>query len=74
MVDTPHDISSLEYTVEEQALIAKTGHDEDCEDAIYIGPHFVAVIDGATSKTERRWDGKTGGRIAAETSSDAPPR
>lgn len=56
----------LRYTVEEQACISKTRCDEDCEDALYLGPHFVAVIDGATSKTERRWDGKTGGRVAAE--------
>ncbi len=57
--------SPLHYILEEQALIAKTGRDEDCEDAIYVGPSFVAVIDGATSKTERRWDGETGGRAAA---------
>ena len=56
----------LRYTVEEQECISKTGRDEDSEDALYLGPHFVAVIDGATSKTERRWDGKTGGRVAAE--------
>src|SRR5579884_2688025 len=58
--------ASFRYEIEEQSLIAKTGNDEECEDALYIGPSFVAVIDGATSKTERRWDGKTGGRIAAE--------
>lgn len=60
-----HVITS-EYTLVEQALIAKTGNEETCEDALYIGPHFVAVIDGVTSKTQRRWEGKTGGRIAAE--------
>lgn len=57
---------TLEYSIVEQSLISKTGNEETCEDAIYIGPHFVAVIDGVTSKTQRRWDGKTGGRIAAE--------
>jgi glycerophosphoryl diester phosphodiesterase len=67
MLDTNHSLSPLQYTVEEQLLVSKTGHDEDCEDAIYTGPHFVAVIDGATSRTKRRWDGKTSGRIAAET-------
>lgn len=56
---------SLRYVVEEQSLIAKTGRDEDCEDALYIGPNFVAVIDGATSKTEHRWNGATGGTVAA---------
>jgi len=62
---------TLHYTVEEFALLPKTGKSEDCEDAIYIGPHFVAVIDGVTSKTARRWDGLTGGRIAASTLQEA---
>lgn len=56
---------AFSYTVEEQLLRAKTVNEEECEDALYLGPHFVAVIDGATSKTQRRWDGKTGGRMAA---------
>ena len=55
----------LQYTVEEQMLRSKTANEEDCEDAIYTGPHFVAVIDGATSKTQKRWHQKTGGKIAA---------
>ena len=55
----------------EQFLSAKNGHNETCEDAIYIGPSFAAIIDGATSKTDRRWNGKTGGRIAAETLKEA---
>ena len=71
MVDTNPDAllshqTPLRYTVEEQVCISKTGRDEDGEDALYLGPHFVAVIDGATSKTDRRWDSKTGGRVAAE--------
>jgi hypothetical protein len=55
----------LQYTLEEQFLCAKTSNEEKNEDAIYIGPHYVAVIDGATSKSQRRWFGKTGGRMAA---------
>lgn len=71
MVDTsdhtsPTQSQGLRYSVVEQALVSKTGQEETCEDTLYIGSHFVVVIDGATSKTERLWDGKTGGRIAAE--------
>lgn len=58
--------SLLNYELEELAHISKTGNDEDCEDAIYLGTSYVVVIDGATSKTERRWNGKTGGKLAAE--------
>ncbi|GHO61376.1 hypothetical protein KSC_002680 [Ktedonobacter sp. SOSP1-52] len=68
---TSTDVVPLQYMVKEQFLAAKTGIEEDCEDAIYIGPHFVAIIDGATSKTSRRWDGQTGGRVAATVIRDA---
>jgi hypothetical protein len=51
--------------VEEQFLISKTGRLDDCEDALYIGKHFVAVIDGATSNTTGRWNGETSGKVAA---------
>ena len=76
MVNTSDEIPPTEpniheYSIIEQTLISKTGHEETCEDAIYVGSHFVAVIDGATSKTERRWDGKTGGRVAAEVMKEA---
>ncbi len=33
----------------EYQLIAKTGRQETCEDAIVVTDHFVAVLDGATS-------------------------
>ena len=56
----------LKTVIEEQFLQSKTGILEDCEDKLYIGKHYIAVIDGATSKTQRRWQGETGGRIAAE--------
>jgi glycerophosphoryl diester phosphodiesterase len=58
--------SPIGITILESNLQAKTGHQEDCEDMIHISDHFIAVIDGATSKTNDRWNGKTGGRRAAE--------
>src|SRR5579883_433995 len=67
----PDTLAHSSYALIEQFLAAKSGREEDCEDAIYAGPNFVAVIDGATSKSERRWDGKTGGRIAAEIIKEA---
>lgn len=76
MVDTHPDAFTyqaqpLRYEVEEQSVISKTGNEEECEDAIYLGSSFVAVIDGATSKTERRWEDQTGGRKAALTLKEA---
>lgn len=53
----------------EQDVKSKAGHGQDhsdCEDLIHFSEDFVAVIDGYTSKTDRRWDGQTGGRAAAK--------
>lgn len=51
--------------IEERFLASKTGKAEDNEDAIHISDSFVAVIDGATSKTARLWQGRTSGQLAA---------
>jgi glycerophosphoryl diester phosphodiesterase len=67
----------LKAVIEEQFIQSKTGNLEDCEDTLHNGEHYVAVIDGATSKSERRWEGETGGRKAAAIISkafnDIPP-
>ena len=63
-----HQSASFPYNIEEQSLVGKTGNDEECEDAIYIGPSFVAVIDGATSKTDRQWDGRQAGELQPKRS------
>lgn len=47
-------------------LAAKDGHPQHCEDAISITDAFACVVDGATSKTPRRWGNKTGGQKAAQ--------
>lgn len=39
---------------------------EKCEDALFISEHFVAVIDGVTSKSDFTYNGKTTGKLAAE--------
>lgn len=50
----------------ERSLIAKTGHDEECEDGIVVTNAFAAVVDGATDKSGRRFDEMTGGRYAMQ--------
>ncbi len=62
---------ALHLIVEEQVLLSKTGRPEDCEDLIHVSDHFIAVIDGATSKTARRWSRETGGKTAAHIISQA---
>lgn len=45
---------------EENFLIGKDGHSLICGDAIYQSEHFMAVIDGATPKGTRLWEGEPG--------------
>ena len=51
----------------EQSIIPKTGKASDCEDGLVVTGDFAAVVDGATDKNGRRFDGLTGGRLAMET-------
>lgn len=37
-----------------------------CEDDIFISNDFVAVVDGATAKSDKKINGKTSGKIATE--------
>lgn len=45
----------------------KQPNQELCEDGLYTGDHYFAVIDGVTSKGSLVWPGqKTGGRFAKD--------
>ena len=61
-----HQSKHPEALIEEQFIQSKTGDPDDCEDALHINEHFIAVIDGATSKTARKWNGKTSGHTAVK--------
>lgn len=50
----------------EQFLQSKKGDESVCEDGIYTGRYFAAIVDGATSKGTRFYDGKTPGRLARD--------
>lgn len=49
----------------EQFICSKTGSQDDCEDLVYTGKDFIAVIDGVTSKSSKRYGGRTQGYLAA---------
>lgn len=55
----------------EKYINSKTGDIADCEDKIFISDDFIAVIDGATSKTDFKYKNKTPGALAAEIIANA---
>ncbi len=50
---------------------SKNGVPDGGEDRLVITDDFIAVIDGATSKSGEKFDGKTGGILAAEAVAQA---
>ncbi|MFD1037228.1 hypothetical protein ACFQ3N_02160 [Virgibacillus byunsanensis] len=55
----------------EQYIQSKTGDISLCEDTFYCNDHFAVVIDGATSVSDRLYEGKTPGQQAAEMIKEA---
>jgi len=49
----------------ERSVVGKCGG-RDCEDLVVLTGDFAAVIDGATDETGARFDGRSGGRFAAD--------
>lgn len=65
----------MDITIIEQSCISKYQDETRCEDGLYIGPHYLAVVDGVTSKGAMTWPGdRTGGRFARDILIDAMDR
>lgn len=50
----------------ESFVEGKFGDLEKCEDAIIVTDNYAGVIDGASSKVDMLFDGKTSGKVASE--------
>ena len=48
----------------EQFIEGKKQNPSLCEDGLFINDHFIAVVDGVTSKSDALFDNKAGGRAA----------
>lgn len=57
---------NMNFEIQEQELIGKEDSLIKCEDKIVISDQFACVIDGATSKSDMLFDGKTQGKMAGE--------
>jgi hypothetical protein len=60
---------NLKMEVLEKSVTGKISP-EACEDAVFVSDHFAAVVDGVTSKSDFRYQGKTTGKLAAEMITD----
>lgn len=54
------------FEVIEWLCASKSSNPDDCEDSLVVNEGYIVVIDGATSKNTARYNGKTGGKIAAD--------
>jgi len=50
----------------EQYLKSKTNNQADCEDSIFVSDNFAAVIDGATSKSTRKYNNELSGKACSQ--------
>lgn len=50
----------------EQFIQGKKPNQEECEDGLFVGEHYIAVVDGATSSSGTKNVGKTPGKLAME--------
>ncbi len=50
----------------EQFLKSKTNIQSECEDSIFISDNYAAVIDGATSKSSRKYNNELSGRACSQ--------
>ncbi len=55
----------------ERFVAGKYGDPELCEDAVFVSANHVAVVDGATDISDRRYDGASGGHWAMAACMDA---
>ena len=51
----------------EKFICSKTGDDSINEDGLFVSRNFISVIDGATSKSNRLYSGKTGGQLLKDS-------
>jgi glycerophosphoryl diester phosphodiesterase len=57
--------------IKEQFILGKNKDQNLCEDRIFVGERFVSIIDGATSKDKKDFNGHSGGWQAARLVEEA---
>lgn len=55
----------------EQFLKSKTNNESDCEDSIFFSENFAVIIDGTTSKSSKKYNNQTSGKICSQLLNEA---
>lgn len=53
----------MNFKIIEKSIMGKNNDPQNCEDKIFILDNFVCVVDGATSKSEKLYNGEKSGSI-----------
>lgn len=61
--DLPH--GKISYFIEGKVGAGEKGN-LTCEDGLFFNEHYLAVFDGATDKSGKKYDGHKGGRVARD--------
>lgn len=52
--------------IEEKFIMGKHPNTHLCEDALFVSDDFIAVLDGVTAKSTRKFNGASGGKAATD--------
>ncbi|MCW9732291.1 hypothetical protein L5B97_02115 [Avibacterium sp. 20-15] len=55
----------IEYFIQSK-IGAGEKNNAQCEDGLFFNDHYLAVFDGATDKSGKKYDGKKGGRVSRD--------
>lgn len=60
---------SIDYFIQGKGGSGESNN-QICEDGLFFNDHYLAVFDGATDKSGKKYDGKKGGRISRDIIQD----
>ena len=69
LVQTSVKSGSIDYFIQGKGGAGEKNN-QICEDGLFFNDHYLAVFDGATDKSGKKYDGKKGGRVSRDIIQD----
>nr|WP_315539150.1 hypothetical protein [uncultured Haemophilus sp.] len=69
LVQTSVKKGSIDYFIQGKGGAGEKNN-QICEDGLFFNDHYLAVFDGATDKSGKKYDGKKGGRVSRDIIQD----